>query len=106
MYNISQKIVPRNVGFDCVDVVFKPDFGTLGKLQEQFGNDIDLMISKPQYRDLVNANLRPIEVESDMPYIDGMSDADKLSLLPSREFDNNELAEYARTIAKDYKKSN
>lgn len=96
------KMYPQNnVGLPCSDVVFSPDFGTLGKLQEKYGNDIDMMINKPQYRDLINSNLQPIESASQFADL-GLSDEQKLDLLPSREFDVNELSEYMRTVGKQY----
>lgn len=85
----------------CSEVPFTPDFGTLGELQAKFGNDIDLMINKPQYRDLIGSNMREIVVASDYP---DLSDEQKLVSLPSREMDVNELAEYAKVQAADFDK--
>ena len=85
----------------CSEVPFTPDFGTLGELQAKYGNDINLMINKPQYRDLIGSNLREIEVASDYP---DLSDEQMIASMPSREMDVNELAEYAKVQAADFKK--
>lgn len=102
MYNKDRcrPVKKFNLG-PCSEVPFSPDFGTLGELQAKFGNDIDLMINKPQYRDLIGSNMREIEVASDYP---DLSDEQKLASLPSREMDVNELAEYAKVQAADFEK--
>lgn len=102
-FNLSNVIVPRNIGYERDDDYYKPDFGTLGKLQEQFGNDIDLMVNKPQYRDLINANMQPIQSAGDFPAFDGMTDEQMADMMPSREMDVNELREYAIKVGSSYK---
>ena len=103
-FNLSNKIVPKNIGLECLDVPYTPDFGALGKLQEQFGNDIDLMVNKPQYRDLVSANMAPISDAQSFPDLD-LSDAQRAELLPSKEYDVNELREYAIGIHNNSQKA-
>lgn len=100
---MNRKNVAKRIKYQqlpCHISVYVPDFGTLGKLQQEYGNDVDLMVQKPQYRDLIGSTLQPIENASEYP---NLSDEQLAESLPSREMDINELAEYARVAGDKYR---
>lgn len=98
----NYKIEKFDIG-ECSETPYTPDFGTLGELQAKYGNDIDLMVNKPQYRDLLGASLRPIDNATEYPEL---TDEQLIESLPSREFDVNELTEYAHQMGSQYAKDN